>query len=92
MQIDDALLSKLERLSMLHIDENRREDTQVKLGEILDFVENLSNVKVEADITHEAQQTPLREDKVSSSHISDDVLAHAPHAQDRFFIVPKIIE
>ncbi|HCD72693.1 MAG TPA: Asp-tRNA(Asn)/Glu-tRNA(Gln) amidotransferase subunit GatC, partial [Helicobacter sp.] len=42
MQIDDALLSKLERLSMIRIDDKKRTQTQEQLTEIVGFVENLS--------------------------------------------------
>lgn len=92
MQIDDALLSKLERLSMLKIDENKRASTQAQLTEILGFVENLSSIEVQKDCFEEQLKTPLREDTPKDANISQDVLSHAPHAQDNFFIVPKIIE
>lgn len=92
MQIDDALLSKLERLSMLKIDENKRASTQAQLTEILGFVENLSSIEVQKDCFEEQLKTPLREDVPQDANISQDVLSHAPHAQDNFFIVPKIIE
>lgn len=92
MQIDDALLSKLERLSMLKIDENKRASTQAQLTEILGFVENLSSIEVQKDCFEEQLKTPLREDVPQDANIAKDVLSHAPHAQDNFFIVPKIIE
>ena len=84
MTIDDTLLNKLERLSMLKLDENKRESTKEQLSEILGFVEN--------DCFVENLKTPLRADEPKDSGIAQDVLNHAPNAQDNFFIVPKIIE
>lgn len=92
MTIDDTLLNKLERLSMLKLDENKRESTKEQLSEILGFVENIASVEVENDCFVENLKTPLRADEPKDSSIAQDVLNHAPNAQDNFFIVPKIIE
>ena len=92
MRIDDALLSKLERLSMIHIDENKRAKTQEHLSEIVGFVENISSIEVPKNCFEEDLKTPLREDIPKDAQIAQDVLSHAPLAQDHFFIVPKIIE
>ncbi|MCX2717148.1 Asp-tRNA(Asn)/Glu-tRNA(Gln) amidotransferase subunit GatC [Helicobacter sp. MIT 21-1697] len=92
MRIDDALLGKLERLSMLHIDENKRDDMQKQLSEILGFVENIATIEVPQECFEEQLKNPLRADEPRDAHIAQDVLAHAPNAQENFFIVPKIIE
>lgn len=91
MLIDDELLNKLERLSMLKIDDDKREQVKEQLSEILGFVENIANV--ETDISFEEElKTPMRDDIPKDSNISKSVLSHAPKAEDGFFIVPKIIE
>lgn len=90
--IDDALLAKLEQLSMLHIAESKRDETKKNLEEILGFIENLVSVEADETYPQEQYQTPLREDEIVDSEVATDVLAHAPKAQDNFFIVPKIIE
>lgn len=92
MHIDNALLSKLERLSMIHIDENKRESTKEQLSEILGFVENIATIEVPQDCFDEELKTLLREDIPKDANIAKDVLSHAPSVQDNFFIVPKIIE
>ncbi|TLD97230.1 Asp-tRNA(Asn)/Glu-tRNA(Gln) amidotransferase subunit GatC [Helicobacter jaachi] len=95
MRIDDTLLNKLERLSMLHIDETKRVATQEQLSEILGFVENIASITDrldKKDTSDYALGTPLRADVVVGSCVGKDVLAHAPQAEDNFFIVPKIIE
>lgn len=92
MQIDDALLDKLQKMAMLEIDENKREEIKTQLSEILNFVENLSSIKTEEIKESCKQKTPLREDIVKDSQIYQAVLDHAPCAKDGFFIVPKILE
>ncbi|MGL2384179.1 Asp-tRNA(Asn)/Glu-tRNA(Gln) amidotransferase subunit GatC, partial [Helicobacter pylori] len=41
MQIDDALLQRLEKLSMLEIKDERKESVKGHLAEVLGFVENI---------------------------------------------------
>lgn len=92
MQIDDALLDKLQKMAMLEIDENKREEIKTQLSEILNFVENLSSIKTEEIQESCKQKTPLREDTIKDPQIYQAVLDHAPCAKDGFFIVPKILE
>lgn len=92
MQIDDTLLAKLERLGMLEISVQKKEQVKSQLNEILGFVENLNGVDVLSQSKKEDKKTPLRKDEATQSQIAGDVLAHSPHAKDGFFIVPKIIE
>lgn len=92
MQIDDALLDKLQKLGMIEIAQDKKEEVKNQLSEILRFVENLKNVKTDEESHALNLKTPLREDRVIDSQIRHDVLAHAPKTQDGFFVVPKIIE
>lgn len=95
MQIDEKLLSKLENLSALKIDDKKRSDVIVELSEIVNFVEKLNELDLkELDVAVSAIKggTPLRKDKSSQSDVIDKVLSEAPKSDERFFIVPKIIE
>ncbi|QSZ41589.1 Asp-tRNA(Asn)/Glu-tRNA(Gln) amidotransferase subunit GatC [Sulfurimonas aquatica] len=96
MQVDDALLSRLEKLSFLKVSEDKREEIISELTEIVNFVDNLSELDtdgVDEKFAMNDNATPLRADKVSSStQINDDILNNAPNSADHFFIVPKIIE
>jgi aspartyl-tRNA(Asn)/glutamyl-tRNA(Gln) amidotransferase subunit C len=96
MQIDDALLSRLEKLSMLKIDEAHREEVIGQLSEIVSFVDNLAELDT-ADVPDTfamtESATQLREDTPAcDTAINDDILEHAPHSEAHFFVVPKIIE
>ncbi len=96
MQIDETLLQRLEKLSYLQIPQEDRQEMIAQLSEIVSFVDNLSELSTEGiDATFAMSDvaTRLREDTGSVNQaINDDILAHAPHAADHFFIVPKIIE
>jgi len=96
MQIDDAVLAKLEKLSHLRIDEGKKEAVKEQLTGILDYIENLNELDTNAlSATFSTLDggTPLRED-IPREHndISKDILKHAPQVKDDFFIVPAIIE
>ena len=92
MNINESLLTRLEKLAMLKIDDNKRQEIQGQLSEILEFVENISSVETPSHCFDEELKTPMREDIPQDAQIAKDVFAHAPLAQDGFFIVPKIIE
>jgi aspartyl-tRNA(Asn)/glutamyl-tRNA(Gln) amidotransferase subunit C len=96
MQIDDKLLTRLEKLSYLKISEDKREEVIEQLSEIVSFVDNLSKLDtdgVDDKFAMSESATFLREDEAQcNTQINDDILKHSPNSADHFFIVPKIIE
>ncbi len=96
MQVDDALLSRLEKLSYLKVSDDKREEIINQLSEIVSFVDNLSELNtdgVDDTFAMNDSETFTREDKPScNTQINDDILKNAPQSADHFFIVPKIIE
>ena len=96
MQIDDAVLAKLEKLSHLRIDESKKEEVKEQLTGILNYIENLNELDtstLDASFSTLDGGTPLREDiPREATQIAQEILSHAPKAQDDFFIVPAIID
>jgi aspartyl/glutamyl-tRNA(asn/gln) amidotransferase, C subunit len=95
MNIDDTLLNKLEKLSSLKINDDKRELVKSQLDGILNFVNilddlDLSNEK--AVVSAANGGTPLREDIPQKSDVIDVILKNAPLVNEHFFVVPKIIE
>jgi aspartyl-tRNA(Asn)/glutamyl-tRNA(Gln) amidotransferase subunit C len=94
--IDNTVLEKLEKLSMLRIEDEKKEELANQLTEILAYVENLAELNtngLEASFSTLSGGTPLREDVVNSDpKIAQNIFFHAPNAENNFFIVPKIIE
>lgn len=96
MQIDDALLSRLEKLSFVKIADEKREEIVSQLSQIVNFVDNLSELNtdgVDDKFAMSDVATFLREDVAScDTSVNDAILANAPQSSEHFFIVPKIIE
>jgi len=96
MQVDDALLTKLEKLSFLKINDEKREEIKEQLSEIMSFVDNLGELNtdgVDDKFAMNDEATMLRVDTpLCDSQINDNILNNAPQSADHFFIVPKIIE
>ena len=96
MQIDDAVLAKLEKLSHLRIDESKKEEVKEQLSGILNYIENLNELNTDAlsaSFSTLDGGTPLRADTPKEANdIAKNILSHAPQATDDFFIVPAIIE
>ena len=96
MHVDDALLTRLEKLSYLKIADDKRREVIGQLSEILSFVDNLAELDTEnTDDTFAMTDngTYARPDTPGCDpQINRDILEHAPQSSDGFFIVPKIIE
>jgi aspartyl-tRNA(Asn)/glutamyl-tRNA(Gln) amidotransferase subunit C len=96
MKVDNALLTRLEKLSYLQISEDKREEIIAQLSEIVSFVDNLSELNtdhVDDKFSMTNQATFTREDIENCDRtINDNILKNAPDSADHFFIVPKIIE
>lgn len=96
MKIDDKLLTKLETLSSLEIEPQKREQVINQLSEIVNFVENLNELDLEneeATFTTVKGGTPMREDIPSNDKdVIDIILKNSPKHDGRFFAVPTIIE
>lgn len=96
MQVDEALLTRLEKLSFLKIEDNKREEIIKQMSEIVSFVDNLSELNtdgVDETFAMSDAATFTRVDTPScDTSVNDNILKNAPKSGDHFFIVPKIIE
>lgn len=96
MVINENLLMRLEKLSMLQIEGVKRQEILSQLSEIISFVENLGELdtaNLDAQFSTLEGGTPLREDSPHcDKQIPASVLGFAPKSGENFFIVPKIIE
>lgn len=100
MAIDQATVKKIASLSRIAISDAEATAMESELNNILNWVEQLSEV----DVTGVEPMTAvipnilrLRDDVVNADPLiggdrRDDILANAPAAQHGFFGVPKVIE
>ncbi len=93
MKIDEKLLAKLEKLSMIQVED--KESMINDLNQIVEFVEILNEVdtsNIEATFNTLNAATPMREDNPVDNDAIKTILANAPKVDGNYFIVPKIIE
>ena len=92
MKKEDILYTA--KLSYLNYEENDLEKVEKGLGDILSYVEMLSEVDTEgvAPLTHVMETTNvLREDEVGETLPIGEVEKNAPDWDDRTFKVPKVM-
>ncbi len=96
MKFDDTMLQKLEKLSMLKIEEGKREEMVEELEKIVGFVEILGELDTEGldpSFSTLSGGTPMREDRPDENpQIREIILKNAPDSKDDYFVVPNIIE
>ncbi len=96
LKVDMQTLEKLEKLSMVEIKNEEKENMIENLSEIVDFVENLNELDLknsDASFTMLNGGTPFRDDIPSVNHeVIEIILQNAPKKESGFFVVPKIIE
>ncbi|WP_292662869.1 Asp-tRNA(Asn)/Glu-tRNA(Gln) amidotransferase subunit GatC [Nitratifractor sp.] len=94
--MDIAVLEKLEKLSHLHVADEKREEVLQQLSEILAYVESLNELDTDALDSYFSTLeggTPMRADEPHNDpEVPRIILEHAPRSRDDFFIVPAIIE
>ncbi|BCD60104.1 MULTISPECIES: Asp-tRNA(Asn)/Glu-tRNA(Gln) amidotransferase subunit GatC [unclassified Nitratiruptor] len=95
-KIDHQLLKRLQTLSMVEVDEAKKDQILEELNKFLEFVDILDELDysgVEATFSPIEASAPLRKDEPSlHPEIGQKILQNAPKSADNFFIVPKIIE
>ena len=96
LKVDMQTLEKLEKLSMVEIKNEEKENMIENLSEIVDFVENLNELDLknsDASFTMLNGGTPFRDDIPSvNNEVIEIILQNAPKKESGFFVVPKIIE
>jgi aspartyl-tRNA(Asn)/glutamyl-tRNA(Gln) amidotransferase subunit C len=95
MPVDAKTVRRIAHLARIAVAEEEVANLQSELNAMLAFVEQLSEVDV-AGVEPMTSVTPMelkqREDKVTDGGIADDILRNAPATEERFFVVPKVVE
>ena len=95
MKIDKNTINKIARLSRIKLEDKESEDYIKDLNSILDWVEQLNEVKtdnVEPLSNISSSILPKREDISHDINSSDEILENAPDKLEGFFSVPKVVE
>ncbi|HJW16478.1 MAG TPA: Asp-tRNA(Asn)/Glu-tRNA(Gln) amidotransferase subunit GatC [Flavisolibacter sp.] len=95
MQVDDALIAKLSRLSMLDFNEAEKEEIKADLVKMIGFVDKLRELDtsgIEPLLHMSANNNMLREDEVKNMLSQEEALKNSPLHDSQFFKVPKVIK
>ena len=95
MEFDKKSLLKLGKLARISISEDKLNNLSKDLNSILEFVDQLKEIKTDqVDPTSNSlnQKLEVRDDKVDTKNIAEDILENAPEKEMDFFVVPKVIE
>ncbi len=93
--MDLQTIKKVATLARLQMEDAELEAVRVKLGNIMKFVEQLSEVNtdnVEPLANVVDIKLRLREDVVNDGNQQQKVLANAPEQMEGFFVVSKVVE
>lgn len=92
--IDIAILEKVSQLARLKLTEEERKALGKQLVDILNFVQQLSEVNTDGvkPFSMQSEGTPMREDMPYESFSQEEALMNAPQKEEGFFVVPKILE
>jgi aspartyl-tRNA(Asn)/glutamyl-tRNA(Gln) amidotransferase subunit C len=95
MSVDAATVRRIAHLARIAIEEGEVEHLRGEINAILAFVEQLSEVDVEGVEPMTSvipMKMKMREDVVTEGDQAEAILHNAPARQDRFFVVPKVVE
>ena len=95
MSIDESTAARVAKLARIKVAPERLPALAAEFNTILGFIEQLSEVDVEAvepmtSVT--PQRLKRRADEVTDGNQQEAVLANAPDAREGFFAVPKVVE
>ena len=94
MEVNDALIDKLARLSRLEFQDIEKEEIKKDMQQMISFIDKLNELDttgVEPRMHMSNEVNPFREDVVKGSIPTSLALSNAPLHDDHFFIVPKVI-
>jgi len=95
MEVNDALVDKLAKLSRLRFSDSEKAEIKKDLQRMIGFVEKLGELNLEhvKPLLHMSDQVNvLRADEVKGSIDREEALKNAPLHDDQFFKVPKVIQ
>ena len=95
MSVDLETVKRVARLARIAVSEEDAARMVGELNVILGFVEQLNEVNV-TGVEPMTSVIPMamkkRQDVVNNGGRADDIVANAPATDERFFMVPKVVE
>ncbi len=95
MQVDDALIEKLAQLSMLKFNNEEKEEIKADLQKMIGFIDKLQELDTTGvePLMHMSDEVNVLRDDVAGNMLSrSEALQNAPHHDESYFKVPKVIK
>ena len=95
MSIDKDTVKHISKLARISLDEKNVDSLSKDLTSIMKFIESLSKLNTDktdplTSIINASLKS--RKDEVKDGKIRDQILKNSPEKNDKFFVVPKVIE
>ena len=95
MAIDLKTVKHISKLARISIEEKKAKKLADDLNSIFEFIEKLNKIdtdKVEPLTSIAETKLQLRNDKIKSENIREQILKNSPNENKDFFVVPKVVE
>ena len=95
MTIDLKTVKHISKLARISIEEKKAKKLAEDLNSIFKFIEKLNKLdtnKVEPLTSIAETKLQLRQDKIKSKNIREQILKNSPNENKDFFVVPKVVE
>ena len=95
MVIDLKTVKHISKLARISIEEKKAKKLAGDLNSIFEFIEKLNQLntdKVEPLTSIAETKLQLRNDKIKSENIREQILKNSPNENKDFFVVPKVVE
>lgn len=81
-------------MARLSLAQEEKKNLEKQLSDILGFVEQLQEVNTDGvePFLPEFEKTPMREDEAQKGFKQEQALMNAPHKDNGFFVVPRVVE
>ena len=95
MAIDLKTVKHISKLARISIEEKKAKKLADDLNSIFEFIEKLNQLdtdKVEPLTSKAETKLQLRNDKIKSENIREQILKNSPNENKDFFVEPKVVE
>ena len=95
MAIDLKTVKHISKLARISIEEKKAKKLADDLNSIFEFIEKLNQLdtdRVEPLTSIAETKLQLRNDKIKSENIREQILKNSPNENKDFFVVPKVVE
>ncbi len=94
MKIDNTILTQVEKLAKINLENDKKPIAMQKMQNILDGLDKIDLAEIEGlePLSHPLEVSQILREDIANSKIDRDYLQkNAPKTEDGLFLVPKVI-